>query len=411
MGQRRRRSHEERGFILVLSLLFLLVVTLLAVSGMNTAVYETRLSGNKRVSEQAFYVAEAGIHEFMGRYGSPSSVETFDPSPSDPDWKLFLATHEERAREIGYRPSGSQSLVQSLQNQLDFAVEVRHKVNSANHVVTSRGYPVYVVTSHGHTPDFGLKVVEVEVNRGPSIDAPSALYSKAPVNLRGSSTLITGMDQCGNGNKPGIITTSPVINESGNPKVLGTTPEMTNSDLILPLKDMIDYFKDWADFTYRYSRDQTLTGYLDAWGAPVGHGTGTPLSYPDTAPVQRQPRNQRGVQLVRDRNRQRRNDLQRRRREQCHRCRPFRERHRPPCRCWRKYKHSLLQRCPQKSKGMGVASQNSAVERSLLNPREYCSDPPGGQKFDADSLCRSSFPNLSSSWTAPWVIPNFFNFR
>jgi hypothetical protein len=285
MGQRRRRSHEERGFILVLSLLFLLVVTLLAVSGMNTAVYETRLSGNKRISEQAFYVAEAGIHEFMGRYGSPSSVETFDPSPSDPDWKLFLATHEERAREIGYRSSGSQSLVQSLQNQLDFAVEVRHKVNPANHAVTSRGYPVYVVTSHGHAPDFGLKVVEVEVNRGPSIDAPSALYSKAPVNLRGSSTLITGMDQCGTENKPGIITTSPVINESGNPKVLGTTPEMTSSDISLPLKDMIDYLKEWADFTYRYPGDQTLTGYLDAWGVPTGHGTGTPLSYPDTSSV------------------------------------------------------------------------------------------------------------------------------
>ena len=59
---------EENGFVLILSMLLLLVVTLIGMSAVNTANYDNRISGNKRISEQAFYVAEAGINEFLGRF-------------------------------------------------------------------------------------------------------------------------------------------------------------------------------------------------------------------------------------------------------------------------------------------------------------------------------------------------------
>ena len=80
------------------------------------------------------------------------------------------------------------------------------------------------------------------------------------------------------------MTMSPLITQSGNPLVAGTTPTITNSQVNLPLSDMIDYLKEWADFTYGYSGDRTLTGYSDDWGVPVGDGTESPLSYPLDAP-------------------------------------------------------------------------------------------------------------------------------
>jgi hypothetical protein len=283
MGLFRKQTPDERGFILVLGLLLLLVATLLAISGVNSTTYEARISGNRRISEQAFYVAEAGIHEFMGRFGGTSSGGTFDPDPSNPDWKLFLALNTERARSIGYRSTSTQSLTASLQDRLDFAVEIRHQVDSTNHVIMKEGYPIYAVTSHGYAPDRGHRIIEAEVHRGTPVDPPAALYSKAPIRLRGSSTYITGIDQCGSDHRPGIMTMSSSLTQSGNPLVAGTTPAVTNSQVNLPLSEMIGYLKEWADFEYHYSGDRTLTGYSDAWGVPMGSGTETPLSYPEDA--------------------------------------------------------------------------------------------------------------------------------
>lgn len=296
-------SLNQRGFILILALLLLLVATLLAISGVSTTIFENQISGNKRVSDQAFYVAEAGIHEFMGRYGGASYGVTFDSDPSNPDWRLFLALNTERAVEIGYRSLSNQSFVPSLQILLDFAVEIKHKVDLANQVVVKGGYPVYTATSYGQVSDLGRKVVEVEIHCGPPVNPPSALYSKAPINVRGSSNYITGMDQCGTDNRPGIITMNPTLTQSGSPEIYGTTAKITNSDINLPLSDMVDYLKEWADFTYQYAGDRTLTGYSDGWGVPTwevsaSDRTKTPLSYPDSAPLHVVYFNMGGVQTL-----------------------------------------------------------------------------------------------------------------
>jgi len=59
---------KERGMVLVLGMLLLLVVTLIGISSLSTSTYDILISGNERASVQAFYVAEAGINEFMGRF-------------------------------------------------------------------------------------------------------------------------------------------------------------------------------------------------------------------------------------------------------------------------------------------------------------------------------------------------------
>ena len=57
----RRRLGNERGVVLAVTLLMLLVLTLIGISAISTSTYETSISGNERVGADAFYASEAGI--------------------------------------------------------------------------------------------------------------------------------------------------------------------------------------------------------------------------------------------------------------------------------------------------------------------------------------------------------------
>jgi len=277
---------EERGVILVLGMLLLLVLTLIGISALNTSTYDIRISGNERASVQAFYAAEAGINEFMGRFRAGAINQISDSDPSNPAWELLLAKDPGKgAAQIGY-VSGDPNSIPSLQNRLDFGVEIKHKRDEANQVTQYGGVPVYILKSHGFTDDGGHKVLEVELIRGPDYDPPSALFSQGSVHIRGSSTYINGNDVCGTTNKPGITTTTPTtppITESGHPSINGSPPEITRANTPpptnLPLIEMLSYLKGDANFKYSYDENQTLTGYSDNWGTPTSSDTTGPITY------------------------------------------------------------------------------------------------------------------------------------
>jgi type IV pilus assembly protein PilX len=54
-------THRQQGAALVIGLIMLLVLTLLAVSGMNTASLEFIMAGNEQYRQNAFQAAETGI--------------------------------------------------------------------------------------------------------------------------------------------------------------------------------------------------------------------------------------------------------------------------------------------------------------------------------------------------------------
>jgi Tfp pilus assembly protein PilX len=277
---------EGKGIVLVLALLMLLVLTLIGISALNTGTHDILISGNERASLQAFYVAEAGINEFMGRFRDSATNPITDSDQSNPNWKLLLAKNPGKgATKIGYG-SGSQNYP-SLQNQLDFGVEIKHKVDASSppQVIKYGQAPIYVIKSYGFAADGGNKAIEVELKKSSGYDPPAALYSKAPVQIRGSTTYVSGVDGCpGDGlpeNKPGIETTSSIIDDSiGNPTILGEPePKITDSTNSLPLKEMMDYLSGDADFNYSYTGNKTLTGYSDGWGTPISSGTDVPITY------------------------------------------------------------------------------------------------------------------------------------
>jgi hypothetical protein len=276
----------EKGIALVLGMLLLLVVTLIGISALNNSTYDLLISGNERASVQAFYVAEAGINEFIGRFRDGATNQIADDDPSGPNWEVLLAKYPGKgAAQIGYASTGPNS-IPSLQNHLDFGVKIKHKIDATNQVVKYGGVPIYILKSNGFTGDGGNKVIEVEFVKNPNYDPPSALYSEMPVYIHGSSVYINGNDGCGTRNKPGVITTTattPSITESGNPAIDGLPAKVTVTSnptpTTLAIKEMLDYLKGDANFKYGYSENQTLNGYSDSWGSPTSSDPTVPITY------------------------------------------------------------------------------------------------------------------------------------
>jgi type IV pilus assembly protein PilX len=77
---------QQKGAALVVGLLLLLVLTLLAISGMNTASLELVMAGNTQYGQNAFQAAEAGIERTLvngtfnpgGGVVGPSAAVTID---------------------------------------------------------------------------------------------------------------------------------------------------------------------------------------------------------------------------------------------------------------------------------------------------------------------------------------------
>lgn len=72
------RFRRQRGAALVVGLVLLLILTLLAVSGMNTATTELTMAGNEQYRANAFQAAETGIEQVVatGVFNTNAPVPT-----------------------------------------------------------------------------------------------------------------------------------------------------------------------------------------------------------------------------------------------------------------------------------------------------------------------------------------------
>jgi hypothetical protein len=58
---------DQKGVVLVIALVMILVLTLIGFAAVNLTSYESRISGNERVYANAFYAADGGIENFRGQ--------------------------------------------------------------------------------------------------------------------------------------------------------------------------------------------------------------------------------------------------------------------------------------------------------------------------------------------------------
>lgn len=79
---------RQTGATLIVGLVLLLVLTVLAVSGMNTATMEVAMAGNTQFQQNAFQMAEDGIDIVIGRREYATDIDRtilLDGCPADID--------------------------------------------------------------------------------------------------------------------------------------------------------------------------------------------------------------------------------------------------------------------------------------------------------------------------------------
>lgn len=84
-ASRRTPLHgRQRGVALVIALIMLVVLTLLAMTGMNTATTELIMSGNEQYRRNAAQAATAGIEQAIARLADASTVSSAVPATIPP---------------------------------------------------------------------------------------------------------------------------------------------------------------------------------------------------------------------------------------------------------------------------------------------------------------------------------------
>lgn len=80
-------ASRQQGAALVVGLLLLLVLTLLAISGMNSASLEFIMAGNEQYRSNAFQASEAGIEQSIqqGTFNPSGGVQTLTGNPNATD--------------------------------------------------------------------------------------------------------------------------------------------------------------------------------------------------------------------------------------------------------------------------------------------------------------------------------------
>lgn len=80
-NEARNHSSRQRGAALIIGLVFMLVLTVLGVSGINMATLELEMADNTQASELAFQAAETGIEVALAGPISTTRTQTYEGVP------------------------------------------------------------------------------------------------------------------------------------------------------------------------------------------------------------------------------------------------------------------------------------------------------------------------------------------
>lgn len=113
-GQLGRRSRGQRGAILIVSLLLLLVMTIIGVFAMRGTTLEERMAGNLRDRDLAFQAAEAALREAESNFNRSDSLGTVGTD----SWRDRLNNN---ALEFEFDSSGGSQLA----SPVEYVIEER----------------------------------------------------------------------------------------------------------------------------------------------------------------------------------------------------------------------------------------------------------------------------------------------
>jgi type IV pilus assembly protein PilX len=145
---RSRLRQGQRGVALVIALIMLLVLTLLAMTGMNTATTELIMSGNEQYRRNASQAAAAGIEQAIARLADASTARSAVPSTIPPTDRYTTITRFQ-GDETGLPQSSADKFV-----GLHYTIESTG--SSARDASDTQLQGVMVVTATGATGEASL---------------------------------------------------------------------------------------------------------------------------------------------------------------------------------------------------------------------------------------------------------------
>lgn len=153
---------DEKGMVLVVGLLLIVVLSLLGTTAVMTSTTDMKISANYKTSNQAFYAAEAGVEEARERLRGSDADANYagDPAASPSlNWSAYILTatslppssHPSHISSYqNYIPiiAGSHTnttvTANSLQTNISYLVQIRHKreyeAERAGHTTGSTHY-------------------------------------------------------------------------------------------------------------------------------------------------------------------------------------------------------------------------------------------------------------------------------
>lgn len=116
------RMHNEgysrqRGAALVVGLIILLVLTILAISGVTTAALELQMAGNQQYQERAFQSADAGIEQAMS-----SGIFTTDPAAAASQYTDPSGTNPTPKRGSGVQIANCTDQGSAVEEQCEYFI-------------------------------------------------------------------------------------------------------------------------------------------------------------------------------------------------------------------------------------------------------------------------------------------------
>ncbi|MEE8397705.1 MAG: pilus assembly PilX N-terminal domain-containing protein [Desulfobacterales bacterium] len=288
---------DDRGSILPVVLMFLLILAITGTTATVVTTTDLRIGSNLKTSNQAVYVAEAGLEEARGRMKVGAVRPISDGHPAQTQWRVFIGTAAKTTGK-GYDNGNAMHTLtassQAIPVSLDYSVGISHQTDAAGNILyygdtdndgiyernTTTGENIYLVSSTGYSSD-SQRTIEAEISRTPPITVPGALYVAAWTTIQGNVN-INGNDSCGGGggdDKPGIASSQPAgtIWVLGNPTIDGdgaSDPNITYDEPELHIEDMLEGLAASADFSYSLAaagvqNDTTVPGPGDGWGVPT----------------------------------------------------------------------------------------------------------------------------------------------
>lgn len=110
-----RRAGQQRGTALIISLIILLLMTLLGVTGMQTTLVQERIAGNVRDRNLAFEAAEAALRQGESYLADNAVVGPFNGAnglyqpvaSGDPRWEVVTWTNQSHVQPVDFSVQGT----------------------------------------------------------------------------------------------------------------------------------------------------------------------------------------------------------------------------------------------------------------------------------------------------------------